>query len=213
MQDFKASLPEKGGLYGTFEDGAGFQSSLRSHLAALAQKFSADQKDKTAQKSGDFIAKRQPESNDDGELGFFDYIDFYELKMAELTSVVKTIEEATSSIAGKLNQRADEIRSVTKEQPDAASAKRVITKTAGDMNSYAETIERQIQPMNKSRQEALQSLSMALTVYEEFGADDKSTLNELSGSLDQLFDNLDESLHSLSTYRDSVEGLPRLRKL
>ncbi len=81
------------------------------------------------------------------------------------------------------------------------------------MNSYAETIERQIQPMNKSRQEALQSLSMALTVYEEFGADDKSTLNELSGSLDQLFDNLDESLHSLSTYRDSVEGLPRLRKL
>jgi hypothetical protein len=78
------------------------------------------------------------------------------------------------------------------------------------MNAYANILAKQLPLMTSSREAALQALTQALTLHQEFGKTDKSDLKNLRASLNGFFDATEMSRTGLSGFRDSVSTLPRI---
>ncbi|MDG4594704.1 MAG: DUF4062 domain-containing protein [Candidatus Contendobacter sp.] len=136
VQSFRASLPEKGSIYSTFEDEFGFQTSLRAHLAALAQKFSIVI---TPARNITFTETACIESTslDVEDLGFLDYVELYESRMADLTTILTVISNATVRVGQQINQRTQEIADLQGQRPDTATTRRLVKRAADDMDAYA----------------------------------------------------------------------------
>jgi hypothetical protein len=211
VQSFRASLPEKGGLYATFEDESGFQTSLRAHLAALAQKFStADTITSATDIAPVELACAESSNLDTDELGYLDYVELYESRMADLTATLTVISGATVRVGQQMNQRTKEIVDLQGKRPDTATARRLVKRTADDMDAYSNVLAKQLPLMTSCRVAALQALTRALTLYQEFGNTGKSDLQSLRTSLADLLSPAGDSRKSLARFRDSVSGLPRM---
>lgn len=209
VQDFRASLPSLGGVYSVFEDEAGFQSSLRAHLAALAQKFSKAEPEKRPQ-SKSLIIKADSLAVDEDDLGYLDYSEIFESRMAEMTSTLSVISEATVRIGEQIKQRAEEIQQLNATAHDVQTTRRFVKRAANDMNAYAEILSQQIPLMSSSRETALQALSRALTLYEDFPNTDQSSLTNLRTNLVALNTSAEGSQRGLKEFRTSVGALPRM---
>lgn len=211
IQAFRQELPDKGGLYGTFEDESGFQTSVRSHLAAVARKFSREAATSEIQRTG-----RRDTSADDGgatdeeDLGFLDYVELYETRMADLTAALETISDATTRIGEQMERRTEEVRQLSADDTEPKEARRVVRRTADDMDGYADILRKHVPLMASARESALQALSQALTVYQEFGEPEEGDLTQLRDGLVRLRDMATGSWRGLSEYRETVQGLPRL---
>jgi hypothetical protein len=211
VQDFRASLANKGGLYTMFEDHSGFQTSLRAHLAALAQKFAAAPTvDVTTRRPVPSGAGAERSDADEDDLGYLDYVEIYESRMAELTSTLTIISDATGRIGQLMHQRSEEVQQLTKLPPDSKTARRLVKRAAEDMDAYADILKKQLPVMSSSREAALQALTMALTLHEDFNQADNSDLEKLRDSLSGMHEATEGSARSLSGFRDSIRGLPRM---
>lgn len=210
IQSFRASLPEKGSIYSTFEDELGFQTSLRAHIAALAQKFSIVT---TSARNIAFTETACIESislDVEEDLGFLDYVELYESRMADLTTILTVISNATVRVGQQMNQRTQEITNLQGKRPDTTTARRLVKRAADDMDAYANILAKQLPLMTSSREAALQALIQALILYQEFRNIDKSDLRNLYINLTGLLRAACNSWKSLAGFRDSINCLPRM---
>lgn len=209
IQSFRASLPEKGSIYSTFEDELSFQTSLRAHLAALAQKFSIVI---TPTRSIAFTENAciEPISIDVEDLGFLDYVELYESRMADLTTILTVIGNATVRVGQQMNQRTQEITNLQGKRSDTTTARRLVKRAADDMDAYANILAKQLPLMTSSREAALQALTQALILYQDFRNTDKSDLQNLYTNLTGLLRAACDSGKSLSGFRGSINCLPRM---
>ncbi|MHB0926803.1 MAG: DUF4062 domain-containing protein [Gallionellaceae bacterium] len=210
IQNFRASLPDRGGIYAVFEDESGFQSSLRAHLAALAQKWSSMN---TASNSAEPLIPAITEdaiADDHDDLGYLDYVESYESRMAEMTSTLTVISNATIRIGEQISQRTKEIQQLGDPPPDIKTARRLVKKAADDMDAYAEILNNQIPLMSSSRESALHALTSALTLYEDFSNTNQSDLAILRTELTALLDAATGSKEGIAGLYSSTAGLPRM---
>lgn len=217
IQDLKNQLGEKGGLYWTFESTDDFESLLRSHLSKIAQKWSTktpisfpskvnDPEDSNSIPLGD-------DSSLDDEFGLLDYIEIYEDRMFDMTSALSSMAEATEKIGNQFNKRTEEINKLKNinGQTDIKKARKIIKLSGDDMERFSEITEAQLKITSKSRGEALDALSKALSLYVDFkGADPDDSLSELEESLQGMRDAAFGTRDSLTSFRESMSNLPRL---
>jgi hypothetical protein len=208
VQQFRSSLPERGGIYASFEDERGFQSSLRAHLAALAQKFSSTQQAKPAESPADESAEES--LSDQDELGYLDYAELYELRMGDLESTLETISHATTRIGDQIRQRTEEITSPAQSPSGPKAARRVVKRAAEDMDAYATILTNNLPIMTSSREAALHALTQALAIQQDFRNTDHNEMRKLRGSLKGFLEAVKGSRRSLGEFRDSVGDLPRM---
>ncbi len=210
VQNFRNSLPARGGVYAVFEDDSDFQSSLRAHLSALAQQFSQG---KASHAPKEEVADQTitVDIGHDDDLGYFDYIERHESRMAEMTAALGAITDATSRIGDQMTQRANAINQFGSEAPDIKTARQLVKKAADDMDAYAHILGKQLPLMSSSREAAMHALTRALTLYEDFADTDQDTnLVDLRASLVQLADTATTSKDGLSDFRATIHGLPRM---
>lgn len=210
VQSFRASLPEKGGIYATFEDESGFQTSLRAHLAALAQKFSMATIAPATGIAPVELACAESSSLDTDELGYLDYVELYESRMADLTAALTAISGATVRVGQQINQRTKELTELQVNRPDATTMRRFVKRAADDMDAYADVLAKQLPLMTSCREAALQALTRALTLHQDFRNTDKSDLQSLRMSLAGLLSATCSSRKSLGGFKDSISRLPRM---
>lgn len=216
IQNLKRELGDKGGLYWVFENTEDFESLLRSHLSKVAQKWSSKYNSANHEISTSIkITKTEEAEPLDGsdEYGLLDYVEIYEDRMFDMTSALASMAEATEKIGLQFNRRAGEINALkdTGEHSDPKKARRVIKLSSDDMDRYSEIMELQIKLTTKSREEAFDALSKALSVYVDFKDEDNSTdLNDLEDSLIQMRDSAGGTIEGLSGFRETVANLPRL---
>lgn len=162
VQEFRSSLSGKGGLYSVFEDQAGFESSLRAHLSAIAQKFAAQRREVVyaTDNGGKNVPQADTELSDEDDYGYIDYLEIYESRQAEMISAIEVINEATVRVGEQLAQRSKEMQS--SKAGDAKAIRRLIKRTADDMNGYADTLTNQVPMLSTSREVAFSALSNAL---------------------------------------------------
>lgn len=209
VQKFRDSLPSRGGVYGVFEDEAGFQSSLRAHLAALAQRFSQDKECRTGGTVADQPKPIVTDSDDD--MGYLDYVESFESRIAEMTAALDAISDATGRVGEQMTQRTEEIAILGSKSPDIRTARRLIKKAADDMDAYAQILAKQLPLVSSSRQAAMHALTRALTLYEDFShAEKDENLLSLRSTLMTLTDVSSTSKEHLIRFRATVYGLPRM---
>ncbi|MDZ4348195.1 MAG: hypothetical protein U1A22_01490 [Xanthomonadaceae bacterium] len=207
LQEFKASLAGRGGLYSTFEDQAGFEASLRAHLSAVALKFVSGAPNKDLEHREEAIAAESITA-DDVDFGLLDYLEVYDSRAQEMTSAITAINEATVRIGEQLTQR-------TAELPDARgnpqAVKRFIKRASDDMFHYAETLDGQVAVLSKSRQDAFSALSSAVALLADFPGDVEQ-LRDLRTSLYGTIEGTSTARTGLTGMRDAASSLPQISK-
>lgn len=210
VQEFRKSLSEMGGLYFVFEDSAGFESSLRAHLTAVAQKFTAENDPQPAiqvHREGQLVeVEDQP---DDEDYGYFDYIDIYEAKMTELTTAMDVITTATSRMGEQVLSRNQEAQTAIAGGPNVA--KRLFKRTADDLNSFSESVAAQIPIFSSARIAAFDALTNALAIHGDF-KDGGEQLRPLKEKLHEMNGQAMFTRNSMSEMGEAANNLPRLSK-
>jgi hypothetical protein len=211
VQSFRQSLSDKGGLYSVFEDQAGFESSVRAHLSAIAQKFSAQQRptSATGQAPSPEAASLLSQGGEEDDYGYIDYIELFESRQAEMSAAINAINEATVRIGEQLGQRSAEIQS--RAPVDSKAARRFIKRAADDMNSYADSLTVHIAVLSTSRKEAFGALSNALAL-QSFFEGKQDDLRSLRSTLGSLIEGISTARDGMVGMRASADGLPRISK-
>lgn len=211
LQSFRSSLSDKGGLYSVFEDQASFESSVRAHLSAIAQKFATQMRNTLPIRTVvQPVSDQSPlVGTEEDDYGYIDYIEVHESRQAEMHAAITAINEATVRMGEQLAQRSVEMQ---KEAPgDARTAKRFIKRAADDMNSYADTLKTQVAILSPARKNAYAALSNALALQSDFAAGLKD-LPSLRNTLRSLIDGITTAREGMVGMRSSAEGLPRVSK-
>jgi hypothetical protein len=208
LQVFRTSLSDKGGLFSTFEDQAGFEASVRAHLSAVAQKFAS-----TAAKRDLPVPVSIPADTEaaieDEEYGLLDYLDIYGARTQDMTAAMNVINEATVRIGEQLSQRSTEMN--THGSRDAAQAKRLVRRASEDMVRYADTLESHVPVLASARQEAFATLSSAVALMADFQTDHEQ-LESLRTTLHETTEGARTAKSGLLGMRTAVNGLPRMTK-
>lgn len=212
VQEFRNSIPREGGIYSIFEDQSSFEASLRSHLSAIAQKY-ASQSSSTSSISGEKgpidLTKNSFLLEEDDDYGYMDYIDIYVSNQENMTSALNAINDATVRIGQQMGQRTAEMKNSSVE--GEKSTRRVIKRTADDLNNYANTIDSQTSILSMSRQGAFSALSNALVVQVDFDIEAEN-LHELRETLAGLVESTATAKSGVIDMRSAADGLPRLSK-
>lgn len=213
VQEFKRSLNEKGGLVSAFKDQAGFESSVRAHLSAIAQEFAAYRRAR-APVSGDstMLSTSDTESSDEDDYGYIDYVDIFETQTAEMLSVMNIINEAIVRIGEQVAQRATENKNGSIVGTKATL--RFLKRTADDMNDFGDTLRTQVPIFSKVKERAFNALSNALAFQADFvnsNRDDHSLLIRKHG-LVSLLEGVTTARNGLSGLREEIETIPRMSK-
>jgi hypothetical protein len=203
---FRESIAGRGGLYSVFDDTSAFQTSLRAHLATLAQKFSSPPSQKADLSGSSMIQTRE----DLEDLGFLDYLEISGSRIAEFISTLDVISEAARKFDSQISKRVSDTNRLVEVGFDMKSAKNVMSVAAKDMESYSDILKSNLPFMTSSRTAAMNALANALLVYEEFSKSNSSTLLELRGTLKNLHKVSAGSAETLSGFRTSVHGIPRM---
>jgi hypothetical protein len=209
--DFKKSISKMGGVYSVFEDDAGFESSLRSHLSAVAQNFVSKQKLALGTASSNIqplIHDAVAESEED-DYGYLDYLEIYEVRQNEMVSALDRINEATALIGQQLDQRTSEIGKGIEASPK--EARRLIKRISDDMNSYAETMKSQLPILSAARSIAFDALSNSLALQADF-PNNNQDLFSLRTTLQGLNDNTGIAIESMQGMRSAAHSLPPISK-
>jgi len=210
VQEFKDSLSEMGGLYFVFEDSAGFESSLRAHLTAIAQNFISESGKPSSTKAqvGSQIVDVEPEL-DDEDYGYLDYIEIYETKTSELVAAMDAISTATARMGEQISSREKETRVAAAGGPNVA--KRFLKRTADDLNSFAESVAAQISIFSTARVTAFDALTNALAIHGDFN-DSGEQLRPLREQLLSMNSQALFARNSMSSMGEAANSLPRLSK-
>jgi len=216
LQALKKDLGEKGGFYSTFDSVEEFESTLRVHLSKIAQKW-ASKNSSSSQKIDTNIAATEKDTEEqieeDEDFGLLDYIEIYEDRMFDMTSALNLMVEATEKVGEQFTRRTKEMNKLSEssETQDNKKTRKIVKLCSGDMERYSEILESQIPISTRSREEAFDALSKALSIYVDFSSEDSpNDLAELRGSIDGLKIAATGTIEGISGFRDTVSGLPRL---
>ena len=218
VQNFKRSLGDEGVLHRTFEGIENFESLIRAHLSAVAQKWSKGQSSSVQSlatspvvPSGtDVVSSVDSEGDDD--FGFLDHLDRYEMSMEQMNAGLHAIADATASMGEQMNRRTAEIQEIGEinDPQRMKDARRTVKASAEDMNRYADILDGQLPLLTRSRREAFEAISKALSLYEDYDSEDTSQIDQLGQSLRSMVEAASGSLDSMRGFKATVGGLPRL---
>ena len=211
VNEFRNSLSEKGGFYSMFEDQADFESSLRAHLSALAQKFSAQQTKLISQHvaviSQPILDIQQLTEEDD--YGYLDYTEIYTSRLEVVTSAMTSIGEAVARLGEQLVVRTAELNTVDKNS--IKDVRRSAKRAADDMNNFADIVKTHVNVISTGREVAFDALSKALSLQTDFSTSN-ADLQSLRAVLFTVTESVSSAGNSTSELRSSIVGLPRISK-
>jgi hypothetical protein len=212
LMGFKSSLGELGGLYWEFETIGDFEATLRSHLSALAQKWSR----KSGLKSSEHYSVEKnaglvSEQEDEDEYGFLDHLEAFDNLNSDMCSALNHMSEATVKIGENMNIRTEAMNVLGEldEKSNYSDVKKVIKLASEDMERYSSVLNVQLPIFANSKNGALDALSKALVVYKDFDVD-KHDLNSLDENIKQMREAAIGSKVGLSQFRETIVGLPRI---
>ncbi len=209
LEAVKKQLGEKGGLYWMFERTEDFENILRGHLSKVAQKWSQKlSKDVSTQNLN--VIHCVDESDD--EFGFLDYIEIYTDRMADMTSALSSMTEATEKVGVQFNRRTEEVNSLVagaNGAVDSRVARKIITMACDDLDRFSDVIDYQVKVYAEARSEAFDALSKAIPISIEISPDNDS-FSGLEEKLSFIVDNTKSTKDSLILFRDTLVNLPKL---
>lgn len=216
----KGRISKKGGIYWPFLSTEDFENDLRNHLSKVIQKW-ANKDDEIATDTY-YIDKpnkedsREKDSNDSDQhddFGLLDYLDSYEDSMHKMTDSLKNIGEATTEVGTNINKSTENITTLTNAESgaNALEIRKAIKEASKYISSYAKKIDKETNILKNHRKIAFGSISKGLSILaSDFGESDLQDLIELKQVLTGTIDSALESQNGLSSFSNTIAGLPKL---
>jgi hypothetical protein len=161
VQEFKSSMSEKGVFYSQFGDKFSFESSVRSHLSAVAQKFAI----KHEKFIPAYIKTNSKINIDESELEQSDYLEIHIARSKRVTNAYHAIIDASDVFTAQVNAQTKKIINIKIYNPSVV--KIIYSEIAKALLSYSETLKNQILLAGSSRKVGLNALSRALSFADD----------------------------------------------
>lgn len=212
VKDFRKYVEGCGGLHHSFDDYEGLESSMRSHIALLVQKFN---KDESSQRKNPKTHAAElaliVNHDDENDLGFLEYQEIFVARMSDIMAALSMITDATERVGLQIEKRAEDLSDSEGEKANESAAKKAIKLAAEDLRIYANSLETQTPILSKSQELAFSALSNALVLYEDFSNPESDpSLQDLSDKMAAIDGVIENSVRQVTSLRDVVIGIPRM---
>ena len=212
---FRKQIGPMGGLYSSFVDMSSFEMLLRSHLSAIAHKFSRSGVVQKIPSVYEVAVKNQAQSIDvleihEDDFGFLDYLEIYEDRLEEMNAALSAMTDATLRVGEQTNKRTAEMKEIDYTFGNVSAAKKFIRKSAEDFSAYAESMAKQIPLFATSRTVAFEALSESLKMQMGFDKSGSNDMTSIVSGLESLLESIYGSKEGIAALKEGAKGIPRL---
>lgn len=217
---FRESLGDEGVLYWKFSDAKEFDEFVRLHLARQVQSWR--KRLSTESCPADVVvtpAKASSETGNkedaDEELGAIELAEILEERIAKVGNITGRINAATEEVGLVIRQRSEEMDALPRDAQghvNRNALKRILQKTAGDMDTYSTRLEAELPMFSENLSVGLDALARAASLSVDFVSDDgrrREAIEAFEG-IANLRRIIRSTAGSVSEFRDTVSALPRL---
>jgi hypothetical protein len=219
LLDFKSKLGPLGGLYREFEDSNDFESTLRSHLSWVTQRW----RDKLVKQHPDLLQSSTSEekivlttiedSEENIEYGLLDYYDILQNQAEQMEESLKIISEATIDIGQQIERRTEELNiSNLLINGDTYKISKIMQQLANDMIQYSSSIESSLPRFSASRNDFFESLSKALMLFGDFSSESGNEFVIIENQLSEFNDAMFSPRQGILNLKEFMLALPRISK-
>ena len=218
LKEFRSTLGDQGGLYWTFESLSDFESTIRSHLSLVTQRW-ADKMIKEypylislSSNEEINVATQDRDAEENIELGLFDYYSILQEQAEQMGSVMGVIGEATIDIGQQIQRRTDGLLTIGNLTGAEAKkeAEKVIKLASDDMNRYSSTLKIQLPKFASSRDDVFESLSKAIMLFGDFESHDEDNYAVLEVQLLELRESIYTVKVGIVNFKQAISALPRI---
>ena len=220
IQEFQIELGDLGGFYWKFNTLEEFQNLVRVHLSRVVQEWAqpaaglpsagqAGTGPATPDSPTSADAQREEEAEEEGLL---DLVDEANDAFAKLMELAERMTGAIKELGEKTTQRTQELQDLHPERGsyDIKAAKRISARAAADLTEYSARTEVDIPIFAEALATAMASLGRAASISIEFDRRNVGGLQGLFGQARSLRETLTLTSSNLHSFRDSIEGMPRI---
>ena len=215
VQRFRSSLDDEGGLYWNFGEIDEFEKLIRIHLALQMPEFSDRQQgdavpDTVAQIDNSADASSEAVE----ELGLIDYLDSVDENFSSLIEITERISDETTTLGQRMQERTKEITEAIAQAPQGQLSRRearnLTGKAAGDMTNYATRMRAELPLFDDLLHQGAEAAGRAALIAVDATAEDKNQVITAEQQLALLRDALSTAYDGMVSFRDSVQGMPRM---
>jgi hypothetical protein len=211
IQNFREKVNSNGGIYGSFQDLEGFQSSLRVHLSAVIQKPTVNNIDKELSIISTGNSDLDPAITED-DLGYLDFLEQCASQIPELNAILTEIAEATSRISTQFSDRTEEMKIAVGPPADLAQVRKISKRAAEDLSIYAMSLGNKIPILAILSRSVFKLLSNALALHNDFSTSNLNDLIALKQQMATMTEALTFTRRNVMSFKDSVVVIPRITK-
>ena len=223
VQEFRSRVENKA-VYRKFSAVDDFANSIRLDLTKLFYETSSvhghtgyAETERTDCASGD--GSRLLQDDDDDDEGYFDLTEAFEEEMDSLNSTLNRMSNSITDVSVNIHIRVEEITALNssvdganlsrnEKQKHRADGLQVIRRSSKDMNAFVKCMEQEIPLFRRHLDRSISVFTKAVPIYLELNeGEDKEGLKDIIGS---TLEPMKEMLVSMESFRDAVDGLPRL---
>lgn len=215
INNFRDSLGNEGGLHWGFSDISQFEKLIRLHLSRKIQKWLSLQSSKPVESNVALqpnVEVNEVQFDDDGIL---DLMDIFEDKAFEAQECLARISVAMNDLTDKLNLRSSELNSLPRNEqgaPNQKDVKRVITKSATDMDSYTTRIEAELPLLHDAMEIGLNALIKANLLSIDLNNQGDDNKDQIAACL-ALKEVIADSKLGVVAFKESMVQLPRMTSI
>ncbi len=218
IDEFRNSLGEEGCLYWPFVSVEDFEKLVRLHLTRQVQGWRS-KKLHSLQPAGILVSesveeKPEPENEEEDEPGLLDLMEQSEDEFVTLQEIMERITNATIDVGEKMQARTAETQQFS-SGPDSSNrkaAKRLIAKTAADMEQYVYRMEAELpffsQHLNLGMNALIQASQMSFEIT--IAGKDFEQVKENLEAVRGLCETLITVEEQISTFQQTVASLPKI---
>lgn len=211
VRTFREHLGREGGLYWTFT--SDFESFVRLHLARELQEWlkRSERTSRAEETPAQLSVANVAASDDDEELGIFDYMEAFGVHFARVTESQARLTKALEELNVRVNERTQEQKRNNAAHPgDVSIMKRTANRVAEDMSQFVARADVDAPIFGSELQESMRAFSMAVTLAADFGPDALGDTTELRANVTQMASSLQSTTASVEGFRQLIAASPRL---
>lgn len=218
IQTFRKSLGEEGALYNTFNSLKDFEQYITMHLSRYIQEW--EQKTQTINQPKRIrkdlnesvaVATLTDDFNDD--LGILDYLDMLFDRFEEAGKLMGDIGVFTTELTEKITARTEELTSLPKDSQgnlNRKDARRIMVRTAGDMNQFTEKVNLSTPLFSKSFNQGMDAFVQYIQLSTELDSD--QDYNSTVATISELLGVFEASIFQFGNFQDTINVLPKMVK-
>lgn len=212
IKEFREKLGKMGLFYWTYKNQREFESYIRMHLSSQLDGWKNGDwgKGKSSSKQVKVDESKITELDDD--VGYLDLLEIGEDGLESANLAMEHMSDAVKTIGSKMNDRTLELIKEQEASPngkiEVRTAKRIVNRTAIDMEEFADRMNTEISIFADSFSKSIDASTRAVVHYSSFDTDNEDTLAGYLEAIKNFISAVTYTIDEERKFHSIIEGLP-----